>query len=164
MKAQTAKKTGAVLGAVALVSAGVASVAPVVAEAESPAVGAVQTVDATAAASTSAAPVLHGVFTYDQSVVTANANITNVFGKASAVLCNAMPSYGAIALSQAIAVSGDVDAAFEATVAEMASNEDARRLVMACGCASNVPGGGAIANAEVSGVMLEAIANRAQAY
>ena len=61
------------------------------------------------------------------------------------------------------AVDGDVDNAFEATVDEMAEGKGAKTLVMACACASNVPGGGAIANAEVSGVSLEAIAQMAGA-
>ena len=56
-----------------------------------------------------------------------------------------------------------MDNAFEATVDEMAEGKGAKTLVMACACASNVPGGGAIANAEVSGVSLEAIAQMAGA-
>ena len=45
----------------------------------------------------------------------------------------------------------------EATVAEMAEEEGADSYVLGCSCASNAPGGGAIANAEVSGVSLASL-------
>ena len=45
----------------------------------------------------------------------------------------------------------------EATVAEMAEAEGADSYVLGCSCASNAPGGGAIANAEVSGVSLASL-------
>ena len=42
----------------------------------------------------------------------------------------------------------------EATVAELAEEEGADSYVLGCSCASNAPGGGAIAHADVSGVSL----------
>ena len=48
-----------------------------------------------------------------------------------------------------------------ATVDELAGEEEATSYVMACSCATNVAGGGAIANAEVEGVSLETLVQMA---
>lgn len=47
------------------------------------------------------------------------------------------------------------------TLDAMADEEGSTGFVMACSCASNGPGGGAIANAEVTGVSFESIAKLA---
>ena len=52
-------------------------------------------------------------------------------------------------------------ASFTATVDELAGEEGAASYVMACSCATNVAGGGAIANAEVEGVSLETLVQMA---
>ena len=44
---------------------------------------------------------------------------------------------------------------------ELAGEEGAASYVMACSCATNVAGGGAIANAEVEGVSLETLVQMA---
>lgn len=163
MSSYSIKKAGAVVGAVALAGAGVASVAPALADAAIPSAVVVQTAESDVERDGAAVVDMQGSFSYDQGTTSSNTSITKVFAKASATLCVSMPSYGVVALTQAIAVSGDVDSAFAATVAEMAADADARAMVMACACASNVPSGGAIINAEVSGVPLEYIANRAGA-
>lgn len=151
------KKTGAILGAVVLASVGAAGVAPLMAQAEAPAVGAVQPAE-TAHADGAAVARVQGSFAFDQATISSAESITTVFGKAAATLCGGLPSYGANAVARAITVSGDVDTAFEATVSEMAADAETRELIMACACSSNVAGGGAIANAEVSGVTLESLA------
>lgn len=163
MSSSSIKKASAVIGAVALVGAGAASVAPAFADTTAPSAAAVQTAESAVDKGGVSAVNMQGFFSYDQSATSSSTSITKVFAKASATLCMSMPSYGAVALTQAIAVSGDVDSAFAATVAEMAADADARAMVMACACASNIPGGGAIINAEVSGVPLESIADRAGA-
>lgn len=163
MSSSSIKKASAVIGAVALVGASAASVAPALADTAAPSAAVVQVSGSGAEKSGASAVNMQGSFSFDQGATSSNASITKVFVKASATLCMSMPSYGAAALTQAIAVSGDVDSAFAATVAEMAADADARAMVMACACSSNVPSGGAIINAEVSGVPLEYIANRAGA-
>ena len=62
--------------------------------------------------------------------------------------------------SDAHSVAGP-NASFTATVDELAGEEEATSYVMACSCATNVAGGGAIANAEVEGVSLETLVQMA---
>lgn len=119
--------------------------------------------DAVAAPSTSVRQV-QGEFSYDQATVTSNEAIANVFQKAAATLCQTMPEYG-VSVAKAgmgiIEVSG-LDGSFSATVDDLADGEDFGAIV-GCACATNAPGGGAIANAEVEGVALATIAALAQA-
>lgn len=162
MNNHVGKRTGAILGAVALASVGAAGAAPLMAQAEAPAVDVVRPAETTHADSAAVARV-QGSFAFDQATISSAESITTVFGKAAATLCGGLPSYGVNAVAHAIAVSGDVDAAFEATVSDMAADAETRELIMACACASNIAGGGAIANAEVSGVTLESLAAMAGA-
>lgn len=95
---------------------------------------------------------VEGQFSYDQGAVTSNAEISSVFAKAAATLCDGAhePAPGVIA--QAIKVTCATGGCLEATVADLAGEEGADSYVIGCSCASNAPGGGAIANAEVSGI------------
>ncbi|WP_139651320.1 hypothetical protein [Raoultibacter phocaeensis] len=165
MGKQTAKKAGAVVGVVALASAGIAGAMPALASENPAAIPAVQTTEAAVSGDAAAKGVanVQGTFGFDQATVSSNAGITQVFAKASAMLCNGLPNYGMMTMAQSIMVSGDVDTAFAATVSEMAEKTEAKSLLMACACASNIPGGGAIVNAEVSGVTLESLAAMAGA-
>ena len=96
-----------------------------------------------------------------QDAVTANAEISGVFCKAAATLCASLPTYGCeTAKAAAITVAGP-GASFTATADELAGEEGAASYVMACSCATNVAGGGAIANAEVEGVSLETLVQMA---
>lgn len=112
--------------------------------------------------SLASAPIENGVFAYSQTALSSNKTIAEVFCKAAATLCASLPDYGGSYVQSAITVSGNADNAFSATVDEMADREGAAKHVMACSCASNVPGGGAIANAEVEGVSLESVATMAR--
>lgn len=106
---------------------------------------------------------VQGEFSYDQATVTPNDAMASVFQKAAATLCQTMPEYGVSAAKEGmgiIEVSGP-DGSFSATVDELADGEDFGAIV-GCACATNAPGGGAIANAEVEGVALTAIAALAQ--
>ena len=86
--------------------------------------------------------------------VTSNETIASVFAKAAATLCQTTADGYGVYTAQAIKVSVAGLPTMEATVAEMAEEEGADSYVLGCSCASNAPGGGAIANAEVSGVSL----------
>lgn len=48
----------------------------------------------------------------------------------------------------------------EATVEDLASEDGAASYTVGCACSSNVAGGGAIVNADVSGVSLASVAQR----
>lgn len=102
------------------------------------------------------ASAVEGEFSFTQGVVTSSGTISSVFCKAASVVCASLPQYGIECARMAIDIaSGDV--LLSATVEEM-SEEDAVSHLMGCSCASNVAGGGAIANAEVSGASVAAIA------
>lgn len=108
------------------------------------------------------APVVQGTFSYDQGATSSNQTISDMFCKAAAVLCTAMPQYGINAVN-AITVTGPDGTSFAATVNEMAADEDATAYTIACACASNVAGGGAIINANVAGISLASLAAMAGA-
>ncbi|WP_418385343.1 hypothetical protein [Adlercreutzia sp.] len=167
MKSQTVKTIGGVMSAVALISggAGVAQAATIEPAAAAPA--AATTLAAADAADTEApARAVEGTFSYTQDAVSSNAEIGGVFCKAAATLCASLPTYGCEAVkaaavkAAAVTVAGP-NASFTATVDELAGEEEATSYVMACSCATNVAGGGAIANAEVEGVSLETLVQMA---
>ena len=140
MKSQTIKTLGGVMSAVALISggAGVAQAATVDSAAPAPAMPVVTAASDSAAPEAPGARTVEGSFSYDQDAVTANAEISGVFCKAAGP-----------------------GASFTATADELAGEEGAASYVMACSCATNVAGGGAIANAEVEGVSLETLVQMA---
>ena len=159
MKSQTVKTIGGVMSAVALISggAGVAQAATIEPAAAAPA--SATTLAAADAADTEApARAVEGTFSYTQDAVSSNAEISGVFCKAAATLCASLPTYGCEAA--AVTVAGP-NASFTTTVDELAGEEEATSYVMACSCATNVAGGGAIANAEVEGVSLETLVQMA---
>lgn len=97
-----------------------------------------------------------GAFSFDQDVVSSNESLRQVFAKAAAALCEGLPAYE-LANDGLILVSGP-DGFLEMTVDDMAEDEGSSSYVMGCACSSNGAGGGAISNAEVSGVALESVA------
>lgn len=137
-----------------LLLAGLGAVAPVVAP-DQQAFAQESIVDSAQGASVTVKAV-SGTFAYDQEGVTDNATLSGVFAKAAATLCQTLPQYCAVC-GGLIQVSG-MGASFEATVADMAGDDEAAAGVMACACATNVAGGGAVANAGVSGVDIATVA------
>ncbi len=157
MKTQTIKTAGALLSAAALISGGAVSVA-----AAAPAAPAQQDTQATVelvdvASATVEERAVEGTFGYSQDVVSSTEQISCIFCKAAATLCAGLPQYSAQLVGSHVVVSGDNGVSFEASVADMAADEDATSYVMACACATNAAGGGAVANADVSGVSLASI-------
>ena len=170
MSTLNGKTIGAAASATMLALAGVATVAPAVAQAsdvtaDAPQAAAAQSAEAGAAASgVVSAAVVEGEFAFSQDVVTPNATLSSVFAKAAAALCQSAAGElsEATAAAAPIAVGGDVENAYTATVAEMAGADGATSFVMGCTCATNVVCGGAIANADVEGVALESVLAQAQ--
>ena len=149
MKSQTVKTIGGVMSAVALISggAGVAQAATIEPAAAAPA--SATTLAAADVADTEApARAVEGTFSYTQDAVSSNAEISGVFCKAAATLCASLPTYGCEAVKAAAVTVAGPNASFTATVDELAGEEEATSYVMACSCATNVAGGGAISNAE----------------
>lgn len=165
MNSTNAKTITALLGAVTLAASAGSTAMPLLAEGSAQA-----PLQHTATCAGTEAPGgivkeanVEGVFGFDQEVLSSTADISTQFSKAAAVLCANMPAYFETVEQRPIAVGGDVDASFNATLSDLADEEGTDAYEMACSCASNVAGGGAIANAEVEGVSLASLANRAQA-
>ena len=160
-----AKTTTALVGAVALATSGIAAAAPLLAgETAQEAPAAAQHHEEEFASSSRVKMAnVQGEFSFDQSVLTDTSDISDKFMKAAATMCTNLATYFETVNAAPIAVGGDVDAEFSATLADMAEEEGTEAYEMACSCASNVAGGGAIANAEVEGVSLASIADLAQA-
>lgn len=168
------KTAGALLGAGLLATAGVAGAVPALAgeafadgaqAASSQAMDAVEQVESGQRQASQdgsvSVPAVEGAFSYDQAALTPSGDIAGVFAKAASAVCASLPDYCAC-VQRAVAVSGP-GGSFEAAVADMAGAEGAQSHVMGCACASNVAGGGAVANAEVSGVALASVAELAGA-
>lgn len=120
----------------------------------------------TAVADQSVAPArVEGTFAFDQGALTTNKDIANIFSKAAATLCEGLPAYGGEVSGGTVKVTNlDANAVCEATVEELAEQTDVENLVVGCACSSNVPGGGAIVNAEVSGIPIAAVAAMVAAF
>lgn len=163
MKSHTVKTIGGVMSAVALISggAGVAQAATVEPAAAATPASATTLAAADAADAEAPARAVEGTFSYTQEAVSSSAEISGVFCKAAATLCASLPTYGCEAVKTAAVTVAGPNASFTATVDELAGEEEATSYVMACSCATNVAGGGAIANAEVEGVSLETLVQMA---
>ena len=101
-----------------------------------------------------------GTFAYTQDSLSSNEYISGIFSKAAATLCASLPDYAVRAVTSDLMVRG-VDG-LSWTVPEQMLEEGDSAKIIGCSCASNAPGGGAVAQAEVSGVSLEALAALAQ--
>lgn len=156
---QTAKTIGAAVGSATLLGASILAAVPMPFE--------VNEAYGLEEASREAAPATHesikevrGTFTFDQTATVATASIVEVFNKAAATLCAAMPQYAVDAQGRAVCVKSP-NTSFTATVDELSDEESAQSFIIGCACATNAPGGGAIVNADVEGVSLASIAVRA---
>lgn len=163
MSTLNGKTIGALAGVTMLAVSGAASVMPAVAQPIDNDAAAVEQVAAEKPASDLRAPVVAGEFSFSQETLTSNEALKNVFSKAAATLCQSATLEVLDTLAAPIAVSVNGASAYDATVADMAQAEGATSFIMGCTCASNVAGGGAIANTEVQGVTLESVFAQAQA-
>lgn len=143
------KKTfGAIAGSALLASAGVLAVAPMVVDTNDTVALAAENATQTEAE----AVAVEGTFSFTQNAVTSNAAIAGVFNKAAAAVCANMPEYG-VEVAKTIVVSYCNICGTEITV----SSDDEGSIIMGCACSSNAAGGGAVLNAEVSGMTLASI-------
>lgn len=111
-----------------------------------------------------AADAAAGQFAWDQSTITPNAVIRDVFRAATSALCNATNDLAVDnPLQWKLSVSGDVDNAFTATIDELAQ-EQAVQQTMTCSCGGNPSDGKAIITADVKGIPVNYLAGRASAH
>ncbi len=111
-----------------------------------------------------AAPASEGSFAYDQSSLTPNETIANVFRRATTALCGATDDFAANnPLEWRLSVSGDVSSSFTASVDELAS-ESTVKQIMTCTCGGNPADGTAIITADVKGIPITHLLDRAEAF
>lgn len=104
-----------------------------------------------------------GVFSYDQTTITPNAVIKTTFAKAASAICGSTNNFAVDnPLQWRLAVSGEVDNAFVSSVDELASNS-AVEQVMTCSCGGNPADGAAIITAEVKGIPVSYLLDKAEA-
>ena len=119
------------------------------------------------AATTLAAPTMVkakavGTFAYDQTSVSPKADLVRFQG-ASSVLCGAADAASQVAACDwEITVSGAVADQFTATVGELVGEEPVNQL-MTCSCGGNPADGRAIVTAEVKGIPVTYLLDRAGA-
>lgn len=156
MKTSTLSKAGTILVSASLVAGAGVAVASAAEQGDMQAPGQISVVDGGAREHVAAHAPVQGAFTFSQDELTPNKTIATVFKTAANALCSSMSRY-AEGMAAPIRMGGDVPHAFTATIGEM-TEEGAVSSIIGCACSSNQPGGGAIANAEVSGVPLASIA------
>ncbi|MEC4271884.1 hypothetical protein VJ923_01755 [Adlercreutzia sp. R25] len=142
--------TGAGAGLATLAGEGVAYGAPINATEEAVEIG--------GASADAAQREVVGEFAYTQDAVSSTTEISSVFNKAAAVLCAKMPEYTADALSNNVKLVSPA-AVMDVALDAVEGDEDAPVLRLGCACSSNVAGGGAIMNADISGVPLSVLSD-----
>lgn len=110
---------------------------------------------------------VHGAFSFEQGLADSIERITRSFNKVPRYLCGAAagPAQDVCAATGealgTITVKGEVRAAFTASLNDMASKDDPR-IVMGCACGGNPVDGRASVSAEVTGVTVRLLLERAQ--
>ncbi|WP_251230197.1 hypothetical protein [Adlercreutzia aquisgranensis] len=102
-----------------------------------------------------------GAFAFNQEAVTGNRDIATTFRTAAATLCASLPKY-AVDEVATVCVNGPAGSSF-AMIAGADGASDVENVMIGCVCATNAAGGGAAANARVSGTSLQSLAARAGA-
>lgn len=106
---------------------------------------------------------VEGEFSYDQTAITSNEAIKTFFQRVSQAICGATaPLVADNPLGWRLSVTGDVEAAFTASVGDLA-NEESTSKVMTCTCGGNPAGGRAIVTADVTGIPVEHLLAKAGA-
>lgn len=148
--------------ALALASMGIAPLAaiaaPAASSAEAPVSGGEAVAQQAAPYDAAQAPAkVTGEFGYSQAVLTPVSQLSGVFAKSAAVLCQSLPDYGCQEYASSLLVSAPGSPVVEAAVRDLVQEHEVS-VTMACSCATNAPGGGAVANAETQGVLLKSLA------
>ncbi len=162
----TAKKFAGVAGsALLLTSLGATSAVALAEESadQTPAAATQSTQDIAGNTAQRSYEVVEGTFSFTQGDVTSTDTIAQVIGKTAAYLCGSSFIGGEAgnAAEWRIAVSGDVENAFVAPLGELEESGEAH-MILGCSCAGNPEDGLASVNAEVTGVTIAHILERAQ--
>ena len=110
-----------------------------------------------------AADASEGTFSFDQATITPNEAIASTFRGAVGTLCQATEDFAQVnPLEWQLTVSGEVSEGFTASVDELAG-ESAVSQVMTCTCGGNPADGRAIITADVKGIPVSHLLDRAGA-
>lgn len=113
------------------------------------------------------ADVVEGVFSYTQGDVSPTSVLKEKFATAAKYLCGSglvdSASESVAPEDWTIAVNGDVENAYSATLEEM-SEKGTAKITMMCSCAGNPAGGTAVADADALGVSISSIMQEAQVF
>lgn len=113
--------------------------------------------------STGVADASLGTFSFDQNTITPNNVIASQFKVASATLCSATDEFIQVnPLEWRLSVTGDVNEQFSASVDELA-NESSVKQTMTCTCGGNPADGRATITADVKGIPITYLLDRADA-
>ena len=124
---------------------------------------ALATVESTTGSPLVKADAAEGTFAFDQTTITPNTTIASTFRPATATLCSATTDFAEVnPLEWKLSVTGDVDSEFTATVDELAG-EDSVQQTMTCTCGGNPADGRAIVTADVKGIPVTYLLDRALA-
>ncbi len=104
---------------------------------------------------------VQGTFAFDQNRETPNAQIKEVFLKASASLCNTYDVMESALADFYLSVGGEIPTPYSATIGQIAEEQGSASQLMGCSCTANSAGGWAIAQARVEGVSVASIAQKA---
>lgn len=122
---------------------------------------ALATVESTTGSPLVKADAAEGTFAFDQTTITPNTTIASTFRPATATLCSATTDFAEVnPLEWKLSVTGDVDSEFTATVDELAG-EDSVQQTMTCTCGGNPADGRAIVTADVKGIPVTYLIERA---
>ncbi len=102
-----------------------------------------------------------GSFGFGQDAETPNVDIKDVFQKSAAAACNVLVPSEEGAAEIELSVDGDVPSPYTATLSQLAEENGPVEQIMGCACTANAAGGWAVANARVSGVSIDTLAELA---
>jgi hypothetical protein len=106
-----------------------------------------------------------GVFAFDQTSLSTNAEVKRALNDSAEYICGSQLIGSRVvglesSLDWRISVGGTVDNQFTATLSELAK-EGKTRAIMGCSCAGNRAGGLGTVNADIAGITLASIMDRA---
>ena len=105
---------------------------------------------------------VQGIFSFDQTTTTPNEQIAGTFRKATSILCDSNAAPRAVSVDKwQVEVTGDVTSGYTATLTEAAKSTAPVSRISTCSCRNNLPGGTAIATAQIEGIAVADLLSQA---
>ena len=124
---------------------------------------------ASAVQSVQAPSTVEGSFSFEQTGLSSLTEIREALGQAPKYLCGSQRQASAdreatastSSLEMTVKVDGDVSNPYEATISQLAEEVGTQRATMGCSCSGNTAGGKATVNADVAGIGIRALMEKA---